>query len=145
MMPEPCGKPSPAHPRSLLMPRAVAYLALAAAFVCVLIPPATVGTGPEDAPSTLPPVLVPDFQKAARPPNVWVVRSPQENAAVQLSTDQPHEGKQCLKLHYRFVAGENFQHIGIANKTRIQAPVHKLRFLLFGDKSKCSYGVRIND
>ena len=90
-------------------------------------------------------VMVEDFEKVSSPPTVWVVNIPNENASVQLSTDQPHEGKQCLKLHYHFVETGNFQYLGIPNKVRIQARVHTLRFRLKGDNSKCSYGVQLSD
>jgi len=93
----------------------------------------------------LTPVMVQDFEKTSPQPSVWVVNIPNENASVQLSTDQPRDGKQCLKLHYHFVGTGQFQYLGIPNKVRIQAPVHKLRFWLKGDNSKCSYGVQVSD
>ena len=93
----------------------------------------------------LTPVTVLDFEKASPPPTVWVVNIPNENASVALSTDGPHDGKQCLKLHYHFVAGGNFQYLGVPNKVRILVPAHKLHFWLKGDNSKCSYGVQITD
>lgn len=95
-------------------------------------------------PAQLTPVMVQDFEKAALP-KVWVVHIPNENASVQLSTEHPHQGKRCLKLHYHFVDKGNFQYLGIPNKTRIQAPVHKLRYWLHGDNSKCGYGVQVTD
>jgi hypothetical protein len=55
------------------------------------------------------PLMVQDFEKVSMPPTVWVVNVPNENASVQLSTDEPHDGKQCLKLHYRFVATGNLR------------------------------------
>lgn len=91
------------------------------------------------------PVMVQDFENVASPPTVWVVNIPNENASVQLSTDQPHDGKQCLKLHYHFVRTGNFQYLGVPNPVRISAPVHQLRFWLRGDNSKCSYGVQVSD
>ena len=91
------------------------------------------------------PVMVQDYEKVTSPPTVWVVNIPNENASVQWSTEQPHDGKQCLKLHYHFVGTGNFQYLGIPNKVRIQAPVHTLRFWLNGDDSKCSYGVQVSD
>jgi hypothetical protein len=89
--------------------------------------------------------MVQDFEKADIRPEVWVVNIPNENASVQLSTDHPHDGKQCLTLHYHFLGTGQFQYLGIPNKTRIQAPVHKLRFMLYGDDSKCSYGMQVSD
>ncbi|MGA2034490.1 MAG: carbohydrate binding domain-containing protein, partial [Thermoguttaceae bacterium] len=91
------------------------------------------------------PVMVEDFEKASLKPSVWVVNIPNENASVQLSTDQPHEGKQCLKLHYHFLGTGSFQYLGIPNKVKIQAPIHKLHYWLKGDNSKCSYGLQVND
>jgi hypothetical protein len=76
---------------------------------------------------------------------VWVVNIPNENASVRLSADHPHDGRRCLELHYRFLSTGQFQYLGIPNKTRIQAPVHKLRFWLRGDRSRCSCGVQVTD
>src|SRR5204863_4237735 len=89
--------------------------------------------------------MVQDFEKAFPAPTVWVVNIPNENASVHLSTDQPYEGKQCLKLHYHFVGSGQFQYLGIPNKASIQGPIHKLRFWIRGDNSKCSYGVQVTD
>ena len=91
------------------------------------------------------PVMVQDFERAGSPPSVWVVNIPNENASVELTTDQPHDGKQCLKLHYHFVGTGGFQYLGIPNKVRILAPVQNLRFWLKGDNSKCSYGLQVAD
>ena len=91
------------------------------------------------------PVMVQDFEQASLQPTVWVVNIPNENASVQLSTDQRHDGKQCLKLHYRFVGAGQFQYLGIANKVRLNGPVHKLHYWLKGDNSKCSYGLQVTD
>jgi hypothetical protein len=93
----------------------------------------------------LTPVMVQDFEKASYQPTVWVVNIPNENASVQTSTDHPKDGKQCLKLHYHFLGMGQFQYLGIPNKVKIQAPVHKLRFMLYGDNSNCSYGVQLTD
>ncbi len=90
-------------------------------------------------------VMVQDFEKKPSLPKVWVVNIPNENASVQLSKDHPHGGEQSLKLNYKFLAAGQFQYLGISIQTRIQAPVHQLRFMLYGDNSKCSYGVRLED
>jgi len=90
-------------------------------------------------------VMVQDFENVPSPPTVWVVNIPNENASVQLSTNQPQEGKQSLKLHYHFVGTGNFQYLGIANKVRILGPVHNLYFWLKGDNSKSSYGLQVAD
>jgi hypothetical protein len=102
---------------------------------CVPINPAWAAT----------PVMVQDFEKPSSMPAVWVVNIPNENASVKLSTDQPHDGAQCLKLHYHFVSAGQFQYLGIPNKVKIQAPVHKLHYWLKGDNSNCSYGVQLTD
>ena len=90
-------------------------------------------------------VMVQDFEKPSLQPTVWVVNIPNENASVKLTTDRPNEGKHCLALDYKFVALGQFQYLGIPNKVTIQTPVHKLRFWLRGDSSKCSYGVQVSD
>jgi hypothetical protein len=89
--------------------------------------------------------MVQDFEKPSSLPAVWVVNIPNENASVKLSPDQPHDGGQCLKLHYHFVGAGQFQYLGIPNKVKIQAPVHKLHYWLKGDHSNCSYGVQVSD
>ena len=91
------------------------------------------------------PVMVQDFEQVSAPPTAWVVNIPNENASVQLSTDQPYQGKQCLNLHYHFVGTGSFQYLGIPNKVRIQGPLHDLHFWLKGDNSKCSYGLQVTD
>jgi hypothetical protein len=114
------------------------------------VQPASDGAVSQDAaprrgPSKPTHVMVQDFEKAPSLPNVWVVNIPNENASVQLTNAHPHGGKQCLKLHYQFKREGQYQYLGIPNKTRIEAPVHQLRYMLFGDSSKCSYGVRLDD
>jgi len=91
------------------------------------------------------PVMVQDFEAASEKPSVWVVNIPNDNASVGLSTDQPQDGRQCLKLQYQFVGTGDFQYLGIPNKVRIQAPIHKLRYWIKGDNSKCSYGLQVSD
>jgi hypothetical protein len=91
------------------------------------------------------PVMVQDFEKSSSLPSVWVVGIPNENASVRLSTEQWHDGSQSLKLHYRFVGAGGFQYLGIPNKVKIHGPVHKLRYWLKGDESKCSCGLQATD
>jgi len=91
------------------------------------------------------PVMVQDFEKVSEQPSVWVVNIPNENASAQLATDQPHDGKQCLKVNYHFVDTGQFQYLGIPNKVKIQSPIHKLRYWIKGDNSNCSYGVQVGD
>ena len=59
-------------------------------------------------PARLTRVTLQDFENASSKPTVWVVNIPNENASVQLSTDHPHEGQQCLKLHYHFTRGGQY-------------------------------------
>lgn len=91
------------------------------------------------------PVMVQDFEAGSALPAVWVVNIPSENASVRLSTENPFEGKQCLKLHYHFTGQGEFQYLGVPVKVKIQGPVHTLHFMLRGDKSGCSYGARAQD
>ncbi|MBV9864536.1 MAG: glycoside hydrolase family 16 protein [Abitibacteriaceae bacterium] len=91
------------------------------------------------------PVLVQDFEKADSLPKVWVVNIPNENASTSLVTTQSFEGKQSLKLHYHFTGEGAFQYLGVPNKVQIEAPIHKLRFMLNGDNSQCGYGVQVYD
>jgi hypothetical protein len=93
----------------------------------------------------LTPVMLHDFEAAAAPPKIWVVNVPNENAVAQLSTDDPHDGKQCLKLHYTFVESGGFQYLGVPLGVKVKAPVHALRYWLRGDNSRCSYGVQVLD
>ncbi len=90
-------------------------------------------------------VTVQDFERISAPLSVWVVNIPNENASVRLSTTRPHSGKNCLELDYKFVGTGQFQYLGIPIKAKIQAPVHTLGFMLRGDSSKCSYGLRLTD
>lgn len=91
------------------------------------------------------PVEVRGFEKPSDVPSVWVVNIPNENASITLSKDHPQSGKYCLKLHYRFVAQGGYQYLGIPMKVDIKAPVHTLQFYLYGDGSKCAYGVQVMD
>jgi hypothetical protein len=91
----------------------------------------------------LTPVTVQDFEKDSSLPKIWVVGIPNENASVQLSADHPHDGKRCLKLHYHFTGAG--QYLAIPIPVKIQAPVHKLHFWLYGDKSGTGYGLYLTD
>lgn len=90
-------------------------------------------------------IMVEDFEKTDLKPTVWVVNIPDENASVSQSPGNAHDGGTCLKLRYRFLGEGNFQYLGIPNKRRIEAPMHRLHFWLKGDGSKCSYGVQVSD
>ena len=90
-------------------------------------------------------VMVQNFETASSQPTVWTVNIPQETASVKLSAVEPGDGKQCLKLHDKFTGQGEFQYLGIPNKVKIQAPIHKLRFMIKGDKSGCSHGLQLTD
>ncbi len=113
---------------------AMGLLSLSILLLCALAPRAAAVS-----------VMIQDFEKASIQPSVWVVNIPNENASVQSSTDSAHDGKQGLKLHYHFVGAGQFQYLGIPNKVRILAPVHKLHLWIKGDHSLCSHGVQVND
>lgn len=91
------------------------------------------------------PVMVQDYEKASSLPSAWVVDIPSEDASVRLSAADPFQGKQCLKLHYRFTTGGGNQYLGIPNRVSIQAPIHTLRYRLKGDASGSGYGLRLLD
>jgi hypothetical protein len=129
---------------AMMHPLAESAVAIGA-LVCFLVPFPTVGAEPTASSRALTSVLVEDFEKSSLKPTVWVVNISNENASIQLSHEHPHDGQQCLKLHYQFVTTGQFQYLGIPNKVRINAPVHKLRFSLHGDNSLCSYGVQVTD
>ena len=127
------------------MHRLLVLFAAGAASIClgVLLP--ALGGAPTGTSSALTSVMVQDFEKPSLKPTVWVVNTPNENASVQLSHEHPHDGQQCLRLHYQFVGMGQFQYLGMPIRIRINAPVHKLRFWLYGDNSSCSYGVQVTD
>lgn len=91
------------------------------------------------------PVMLEDFEGAALKRSVWVVNVPNENAAVQKSDGNAHDGSSCLRLRYRFTGEGDFQYLGVPNPVRIETPVHRVRFWLEGDGSKCSYGIQVTD
>lgn len=91
------------------------------------------------------PVMVKGFDNPKDIPTVWVVNIPSQNASVSFSKDHPQSGDYCLKLHYQFVSAGSFQYLGIPIKVDIKAPVHILQFYLYGDDSKCAYGVQVTD
>ena len=110
-------------------------------FLALLVPAALVAAAATALAAT--PVMVQDYEKASSLPKVWVVGIPNENASVQLSTEHPFEGRQCLKLHYHFTGGG--QYLGILNTVKIQAPIHKMRFMVYGDGSGSGYGLYLTD
>ena len=89
------------------------------------------------------PVSVQDFENDSALPRVWTAGIPDSNALVERSESHPHDGKSCLHLRYHFTAGG--QYLGISNRVRIQAPIHRVHFWLYGDGSGCGYGLYLDD
>lgn len=89
------------------------------------------------------PVPVQNFEHMSSPPTVGVVNIPNENASVSISSEQPWEGKQSLKLHYHFTG--DGQYLVIPIPVGIKAQIHKLHFMLYGDNSGSGYGVYVID
>ena len=102
-------------------------------------------TGAVQPGSTGTPIMVQEYEKASSLPQVWVVNIPNDHASVALTREHAQDSGQCLRLQYKFKGTGEFQYLGIANKTKILAPVHQLRYMLYGDNSKCSYGVQLTD
>jgi hypothetical protein len=88
-------------------------------------------------------VMVHDFENAAALHEIHVANLPNKNAFIQLSTDHPYEGKQCLKLHHCLVGNGSGPILRIP--VRIEASVRRLRFMLYGNNSGSRYGVSIVD
>lgn len=89
------------------------------------------------------PVMVQDFEPETTTAKVWVVNTPNDHASVKLSPDHPFEGRQSLNLHLHFT-GEG-QYLGVPLPVKIQAPIHKLHFMLYGDNSNSSCSLYITD
>lgn len=89
------------------------------------------------------PVMVQNFEKIDPLPKVWVVGVPDGSATVKLATEHPYEGQQSLDLHYHFTGAG--QYLGIPIPVKIQAPIHKLHWMLYGDGSGSGYGLYIMD
>ena len=92
------------------------------------------------------PILVRDFEpnsKISAPPKAWIVNVPNENVSVQMATEHPGAGAQSLKLHYHFT-GEN-QYLGLEIPVKILAPIHRVRWMMYGDGSGCGYGLYLTD
>ena len=92
-----------------------------------------------------PPIVVEDYEKSTGSLPTWVVNIPETNASAKVSSLHPHDGKQCLDVHYKFTEGTNYQYIGVANKVKIQSAVHRLHFYLYGNSSRCTFGVQLQD
>ncbi len=89
------------------------------------------------------PIMVQDFERPAALPKVWVVGIPNENATVKLATEHPFQGQQSLNLHYRFTGAG--QYLGVPIPVKIQAPIHRLHWMMYGDSSNCGYGLYVID
>ena len=89
-------------------------------------------------------VMVQDFEKSNVPISVWVVNIPNENANVKLSDGQV-QGKQALQLHYKFTGEKGGEYLGVPVATKVLAPIHKLKWMMYGDGSHCNLGIYLID
>jgi hypothetical protein len=87
-------------------------------------------------------LVVQDFEEGSSAPKVWVVNIPNENASVELSSEQAASGKQSLKLHYHFTG--DGQYLGIPLQVNI-LDLTGLAFQVFGDASGSTLGVEMLD
>lgn len=112
--------------------------------VLLVLMPSTLTSGQPAAPAPERfPVTVQDFEKVTVPLRVWVVNIPNENASVKPSAERRHQGQKSLKLHYHFTGAG--QYLGVPLPVRILAPISKVRWMLDGDGSGCSYGLYVTD
>lgn len=88
-------------------------------------------------------VMVQDFEKPGKAPTVWIVGAPNENASVKLTTEHPQQGQQSLQLHYKFTGAA--QYLGVPVPIDVRAPVHKVRWMFYGDGSGSGYGLHVTD
>lgn len=93
----------------------------------------------------LTPVMIQDFEKPSPAPAVWVVNIPNDHASAQFSTEHPQQGRGSLKLHYHFTGDKPGQYLGVPVPIRIQAPIHKLSWMLFGDASNLGCALYLAD
>lgn len=89
------------------------------------------------------PVMVQDFERMTALPEPWTVGTPGENVTVTFSTEHPQQGRRSLRLHYRFTGAG--QYLGVPLSVNIQAPIHRVRWMLHGDGSGCGYGLYVSD
>jgi hypothetical protein len=88
-------------------------------------------------------IAVQDFEGVTAPLKVWVVNMPDQNASVKLSSEHPYQGKQSLQLHYHFTGAG--QYLGVPLPVKVLAPVHRLRWMVYGDSSGSGYGLYLQD
>ncbi|HEX2950667.1 MAG TPA: flagellar filament outer layer protein FlaA [Armatimonadota bacterium] len=69
----------------------------------------------------------------------------QPDTTMQISTEQPYEGKKCVKVHYRFAAVPGVQTANVNINQPITAPIHRIAVALRGDKSRLPIHVRFVD
>ena len=89
-------------------------------------------------------VSVQDFEKPTVPISVWVVNIPNENATVKLS-DAQAQSKQALQLHYKFTGEKGGEYLGVPVATKVLAPIHRLKWMMYGDGSNCNLGIYLID
>ena len=93
----------------------------------------------------LTPVMVQDFEKPSPAPAVWVVNIPNDSASSKLSTEHPQQGRQSLKLRYHFTGDKSGQYLGVPIPVKIQTPIHKLSWMLYGDASNSGCALYLSD
>ena len=100
-------------------------------------------TSSHAAGTALTPVMVQDFEHVSAQPKVWVVNMPDRDASVKLVTELKHQGQRALRLHYRFTGAG--QYLGVPLPVNILAPIHQVRWMMYGDGSGSSYGLYVAD
>lgn len=88
-------------------------------------------------------VMVQDFENPSSLQEIRNANRSNDNATVELSTDHPHAGKQCLKLQHRPLSDGTGPVIRIP--VRIEPNVRRLRFMIYGDNSGCRYSINLVD
>ncbi len=73
----------------------------------------------------------------------WIVGQPNESVSAAITTDQAAEGRQSLRLDYKFTGGG--QYLGVPVPVKIEAPIRLLKFQMRGDNSGSGFGVYITD
>lgn len=94
-----------------------------------------------------PPIVVEDYEKGSSPLKTWVVNmpAPDTTATATITSAHPHNGKQCLDVHYKFTDSASYEYLGVQNPVSIHTPIHKLHFFLYGNNSKCTFAVQLLD
>lgn len=64
-----------------------------------------------------PPIVVEDYEKGSSPLKTWVVNmpAPDTTATATITSAHPHNGKQCLDVHYKFTDSASYEYLGVQN------------------------------